>query len=183
MRAIIEKTTGGLGTAIEWIVAALCGSLVLVVFANVIARYFLQTGLLWAEEVSRLIFVWTVFLGSHIAWRRKAHLAITFISDRLPPAWRRANLIVASLLIIVFLVAVVWGGLTLVSQTLEFGRVTPILGISAAWGYLSVPVAGVLMLLETVRMLTGNEGDSEPAQGTEQLLPSDRAIVQEVASA
>jgi TRAP-type C4-dicarboxylate transport system permease small subunit len=157
MRTTINRTVKGLGALVEWLTAALITTLVIVVSANVVARYFLQVSLLWAEEVSRLAFVWVVFLGATIALRRRTHLAISFVTDRLPLPAREAVYTLVMLLTLAFLGAIGWGGIDLVRQTIEFGRLTPILGISAAWGYLAVPVAALLMFLETLRALVMRE--------------------------
>ena len=132
---------------------ALIALLVTVVTINVFTRYGLQTGLLWAEEVSRLIFVWVVFLGSYLAWRRKAHMAIDLVWRASPPALRKVMTYFGGLSSLVFLGLVVYGGLLLLNIALEFGRSTPILRISAAWGYASVPVAAGFMFLELLNSL------------------------------
>ncbi|BAS27921.1 TRAP transporter small permease [Limnochorda pilosa] len=138
---------------VQGIVAGLTGLLVAVVSANVFARYVLQSGMLWAEEVSRIAFVWVVFLGAFVALTRNGHLSITFVTDRLPARYVGLWRVGGSLLTAVFLGVMAYNGALLVQQTLGFGRTTPILGISAAWGYLSVPVSCLLMLLKIIQLL------------------------------
>jgi TRAP-type C4-dicarboxylate transport system permease small subunit len=143
----------------------LTGFLVLMVTANVFARYILEIGILWAEELSRLAFVWVVFLGSYVALCRKGHMAIEMGVQQLPRAAQRPVLIASRLLVLGFLGALVWAGANLVLVTVGFGRQSPILGISAAWGYLSVPVAGALMFVEVLRGLLS--GDLPPLSQAE----------------
>lgn len=169
MRAFIVKLLGGVGAIVEWFTMILTALLVVLVSTNVFARYVLKVGLLWAEELSRLTFVWVVFLGAYLALRRRAHLAITIVTDRLPWRAQRVVSIVGTLLTIGFLVVLIWGGWRLVMQTLQFGRITPMLGVSAAWGYLSVPTAALLMLLEIIRKLFANETLGEPTPVDEPL--------------
>jgi len=148
-----DRTYGAVARLIEQITAVLTGLLVVIVTANVFARYVLQIGMTWAEEVTILFFVWVVFLGAYVAYRRRAHLAITFVVDRLPAGARKAAIVLATTLIGLFLVIVVWSGFDLVERTFAFGRLTAMLGISAAWGYLAVPVSGCLILAETLRQV------------------------------
>lgn len=143
---IIEK----IATQACWVLTAL---LVIVVSITVFARYSLQTGFLWAEEVSRLIFVWVVFLGSYLAMRRKAHMAIDLAWSMSPPILRSAMTVVGGICSLAFLALIVYGGTLLLSIALEFERTTPILRISAAWGYASVPVAATFMFLELLNSL------------------------------
>jgi len=156
-RRSMRSAYAALARGTEHVTWVLTGVLVLLVSANVFARYVMEMGWLWAEEVSRLVFVWTVFLGSYVALHRKQHMAIEFVVARMSVPYRRLVLAVARLAVVVFLAVMVWSGANLVLTTLDLGRITPILGISAAWGYLSVPVAGVLMALDV--LLGGGLGD------------------------
>lgn len=149
-----------LRSGIEHVTWMLTGALVLLVSANVFARYALQVGILWAEELSRLAFVWVVFLGAYVALCRKGHMALEIGVEKLAPSARRPVLILSRILVLVFLAVVVWSGAQLVGSTLTYGRHLPMLGISAGWGYLSVPVAAALMLLEVLRSI---RTDSDPA--------------------
>lgn len=159
----IVQAHDAISALVEGLTIALAAALVMVVTGSVIARYGFQVGLLWAEEVSRLTFVWVVFLGAHLALRRRAHLSITLLVDRLPSGPRLAIRIAGTLLVLAFLAVIVWYGVELVAQTWRFGRVTAMLGISAAWGYLAVPVAGALMFVEVIRQ----SFEPEPPSGTE----------------
>lgn len=154
----MDKVMQTIERCVYWIVVVLTGLLVVLVSVNVFARYVLSTGILWAEEVTRLVFVWMVFLGAFLALCQDGHLAITFVTDRLPARGALVVRIAVGLLTAIFLGVVAHYGALLVRQTLNFGRTTPILGISAAWGYLSVPVSCVLMLLKTLqRLLAGQQ--------------------------
>ncbi len=56
----------------------------LLVFINVALRYLLNSGLPFSVEVSRLVFVWVVFLGTIVALRDGSHLTVDAIVKRLP---------------------------------------------------------------------------------------------------
>lgn len=144
--SVIERVA----TQASWI---LTGLLVGIVTINVFARYGLQTGILWIEEISRLIFVWVVFLGSYLALRRKSHMAIDLIWNITPSVLRSAMTVIGGLCSLLFLGLIIYGGLLLLDVSLEFGRTTPILRLSAAWGYASVPVAAAFMFLELLNSL------------------------------
>src|SRR5512145_795147 len=100
------RGVGGIGRAVGHAVEAvtwlLTGALVLLVSANVFARYALAIGWLWAEEVSRLIFVWVVFLGAYVALRHKQHMAIDLVAARLPRRALPAFLTATRLFVLVF---------------------------------------------------------------------------------
>jgi len=57
---------------------ALCLALMaLAVFVNVVLRYGFGSGIAASEEVSRLLFVWMVFIGATAAYPKGGHMAFT----------------------------------------------------------------------------------------------------------
>jgi len=74
------------------------GLIVLLVFSNVVGRYALGASFAGAEELSRLLFVWLVFLGAVLTLRRRAHLGVELVQARLPVWARRSCAIVTHLL-------------------------------------------------------------------------------------
>ena len=52
---------------------------VIIVFAQVIMRYFFNTSITWSEELSRYIFIWQVWLGTSIAFVEEQHINVDLI--------------------------------------------------------------------------------------------------------
>lgn len=63
--------------ATEGLMAAALGVMALAVFVNVVLRYGFGSGIPASEELSRLLFVWMVFLGAAAAYPRGEHMAFT----------------------------------------------------------------------------------------------------------
>jgi TRAP-type transport system small permease protein len=74
--------------------------MVALVFSNVVARYGFGSGFAGAEELARLLFVWMVFLGAILGLRRRAHLGVELVQQRLPRWARRGSAILSHLLIL-----------------------------------------------------------------------------------
>jgi len=55
--------------SVFWALVALMAVMCTVVFAQVVLRYVFNSSIDWADEVSRLAFVWTVFLAIPLAIR------------------------------------------------------------------------------------------------------------------
>jgi TRAP-type C4-dicarboxylate transport system permease small subunit len=74
--------------ALDWVVAkvviASMAIMVTVVAAQVFTRYALNLSLDWAEEISRLFFVWSIFFAIPLGVKRGAHVGIALLTDRLP---------------------------------------------------------------------------------------------------
>lgn len=54
------------------------------IFINVVLRYGFNTGITVSEELARIFFVWIIFIGSVLALRRKQHLGVNMLVDKLP---------------------------------------------------------------------------------------------------
>lgn len=56
----------------------------ILVFSNVVLRYGFSSGIAFSVEVSRVIFVWIIFLGSAVALAKGAHLSVDTLVARFP---------------------------------------------------------------------------------------------------
>jgi TRAP-type C4-dicarboxylate transport system permease small subunit len=131
---------------VEWLMALALAIMVVLVFGNVVLRYVFNSGIAWAEEVSRLMFVWLIFLGAILALRHHAHLGVELVQAKLPPGARRACAFVSHVLMLYGLWLFLYGswtqtviGLTTYSTVLRF----PTAFMSSA----GLLCAGTMMLL------------------------------------
>lgn len=85
---------------VEWLMALALAIMVILIFGNVVLRYVFNSGWAWAEELSRLMFVWLIFLGAILALRRHAHLGVELLQARLPRPVRRICAVVSHLLML-----------------------------------------------------------------------------------
>jgi TRAP-type C4-dicarboxylate transport system permease small subunit len=79
---------------VEKLMALVLALIVLLIFSNVVGRYALRSSFAGAEELSRLLFVWLVFLGAILALRRRAHLGVELVQARIPRWARRGCAVV-----------------------------------------------------------------------------------------
>ena len=74
---------------LEAILAINLAVLSCIVFINIILRYGFQTSILSVDELSRYLFVWLTFIGAIVAFMDNAHVQVTFLVEKLSPAWQR----------------------------------------------------------------------------------------------
>ena len=84
-----------LNTLMAICLAIMAGS----VFINVVMRYGFSSGLAASEELSRLLFVWMVFIGATAAYPQGEHMAFTSLLHPLLEPGREGALGVATRLI------------------------------------------------------------------------------------
>ena len=130
---------------LKYLLTFLVGLLTVSVFLQVLIRFVFKYPLPWTEEVSRIAFVYTIFIGATIAVREKAHLNVDFLLVALPPKVSRAVRLLGTTLVAVFLVFVTWQGIEFVRVTGV--QVTPVMQVPFRYLYLILPSCGGLMLL------------------------------------
>ena len=130
---------------IDWICLGLMVALVVDVFLGVFSRYVLHATFQWYDEVARLCFVWMVFLGAAVAVRRGAHFRLHLLIDRFGPRLRRAADLGVALVVLLFGVVLVAGGVAMYPVARR--QVSDSLELSMLWFHGALPVGGALMIL------------------------------------
>lgn len=146
----------------------------LLVFWNVVLRYGLRTGIPVSVELSRLIFVWIIMLGSVLALRTGMHISVDALVSRLPQRARIASLWLSHLLMLGCCWMVLQGSLR--QTQLNWNNMMPLSGVSVGLMYAAGVVAAVLWALILIynlyRSLRGDhaglQAGSMPAGGAEQ---------------
>ncbi len=85
---------------VERLLVLILALIVALIFSNVVGRYVFHASFAGAEELSRLLFVWLVFLGAILTLRRGAHLGVAVVQVRLPRWARRTCALVTHGLIL-----------------------------------------------------------------------------------
>jgi C4-dicarboxylate transporter DctQ subunit len=134
-----------LDQCLKGLLIALVGVLTVCVFLQVLIRFVFKFPIPWTEEVSRIAFVYIIFIGATIAVRDRAHINVDFLLVMLPPrmaCWVRR---IGVLLVAGFLCFVIWQGIVFVRATGV--QVTPVMQLPFRHLYLIIPTSGALMLL------------------------------------
>ncbi|GAA0230749.1 hypothetical protein GCM10009125_19630 [Castellaniella daejeonensis] len=95
--------------AAEAFMAATLALMVIAVFSNVVLRYAFGTGLVIYEELSRLLFIWLVCMGTVVTAYDRRHLSFDLLVDRVGPRTRAAMGALAALISAIVLGMVVKG--------------------------------------------------------------------------
>jgi TRAP-type C4-dicarboxylate transport system permease small subunit len=116
-----------------------------VVLLQVLFRYAIDWPLVWSEELSRYLFVWLALLGWTLAARRRSHIAILGLVQRLPGRLRLGIGLAVQLAVILFALLLLWFGVQMTSRSLDVPSVTLFFGFGLI--YAVVPLTAVLVLL------------------------------------
>ncbi|MGW8265359.1 MAG: TRAP transporter small permease [Longimicrobiales bacterium] len=128
------------------------------VFTQVVARYVFNHPPAWTEELARFCQVWIILLASSICLRKGSHLAVDYLGPSLSLSVRRlVGLLIGCLITLYSAVVVVWGVKLLI---IGITQTSPAMQVSMGLVYLVFPVAGGLMVLESI--LTTVRGAGNP---------------------
>ena len=114
------------------LMASCLGVMAVAVFINVVLRYGFGSGIAASEEMSRLLFVWMVFIGVTAAYPAGEHMAFTSLVAllRTKPAAMKLMTVVIRLLVILASSLVAWGAWQQVQAGL--GGKSVVMGYSTA---------------------------------------------------
>ena len=148
---IPQRLVHRINRVVEILVVVQFAVLVVVVTAAVFARYVLNDSIVWAEELSRYLFVWVSFLGGGLGVGRNIHVGVDSLVEILPRAPKLVVQIVAEAMIVFFTAVLVWAG----AQFTAFGMRNDALLLPIAMGYvyLAVPVGSFIMLINAAANL------------------------------
>ena len=149
--------------AIDVLIAAALAVMVVLVFGNVVLRYAFNSGIAVSEEISRWLFVWLCFMGAVVAMKEGAHLGTDMLVSRLPVAGKKACMVLGHLLML-YLTWLFFDG-SWQQARLNHEVAAPVTGAPMSIFYASGVVfsvcAGILLLLQLARLLTGRLRESE----------------------
>ncbi|MBL8700504.1 MAG: TRAP transporter small permease [Alphaproteobacteria bacterium] len=109
---------------------------------QVVCRYFLDSPLIWPEEIARLSLIWLTYVGCAAVAARGGHIAVDMLVARLPDAARRRAFAAIELVLGVVFAILAWLALRL-AQSLA-GMETAATEIPMAWLAAPLVVGGVL---------------------------------------
>lgn len=129
----------------------------LLIFTNVVLRYGFSSGIPFAVEVSRVVLVWVIFMGSVVALAKGAHLGVDSFVVRLPRTARFVCFLVSYGLMLwcCWLLAKGSWSLTLI----EWNNVQALSGIPVgaiyAAGFTAAILMAVILIVDLWRSLRG----------------------------
>ncbi len=151
---------------LQYILIALSIFLVIIVFGNVVGRYAFNFSFAWAEEASRFLFIWVVFIGAVLINEKYEHMNLDILVKLLPEKIGRIVQLIAQFIILVILGILIKGGITVTVENISWK--SPALEIPYGYVYSIVPFSCLIMFFQTmVRIvLIGKQiRDNKPQSG------------------
>ena len=140
----------------------LCGcflvTMVSLVVVNVLLRFIFNYSITWAEEVSTICFVWSVFVGASAVYKHKMDIGIDVLVLKLPlQAQRYVRLFVRLLLLLIngyiFYMSVVFTRIAWVKPTAVLGVSSAVINSSLIVGFGMITVHSLRFIRDDVKVI------------------------------
>lgn len=143
---VLAKLSDFINKFVEWFLFLTIAIMTFVISIQIIFRVFF-TALSWSEELARYLLVWSSFLGASVAVKRGAHIAVSFLVERLQGgAARIVRYLTLSSMEIFFLIGGFYGIKLIQRQVFQ---ISPALRIPMRHVYLIIPISMFIMFFHT----------------------------------
>ena len=148
------------------LVAMLSGMIVLAV-GQIVLREVFDTGVIWADELLKLMVLWLAMIGSIAASRDNRHIRIDVLSHVLPDSMMRASRTIVDLFAAAVCGVIAWQAWRYLQLEIEFED--QVLVDTPAWiAHIVVPIAFalvsyrfvILAVKDFAKVVTGDEAEA-----------------------
>ncbi|MGN8647204.1 TRAP transporter small permease [Gracilibacillus sp. HCP3S3_G5_1] len=121
-----------------------------IIFLNVVLRYFFDSGIVWAEEAVRYIIIYIVMLGSSLAMTNNDHIAVSIFENSSINWFAHIVFGVRTCLSLAFTIIITYLGLGVVESLHTTSQVSPAMQLPMWCVYLIFPISGALMSIRLI---------------------------------
>ena len=129
---------------IDLFLGVLFMAIFIMVFYQVILRYVFSTSIFGTAEVYTMFFTWASAMGAALMLRKREHIKIDVLINRLPRKAAKVVLTINYSLIAVLCFFIAWESLSWLNTVKSF--LSPVTGISRAVESITIPIAFFLMI-------------------------------------
>lgn len=151
MFAHYEAGLARLDRAARLAIIACTAAMIVVVSVQVALRYLLNTSIDWSDEVSRLLFVWCMFLAIPLGIREGSHVGVELLVTHFPPDLRRGIARVTTAAAIGLMAIVLYQTVIVAWDTWD--ELLPTVNLSANWFLVPVALSAAHSILHLLQLL------------------------------
>lgn len=143
----IHKFSDLLDKAMEVVIVAMLGIMVVVTGAQIVCRVFF-TSLSWSEEATRYLLIWSTLLGAGCVYKHSGHISITVLQDLLPEKAKDVLQIVIHALCIVLFALIVFYGIKYFGK--QGRQLSATMRLPMKYVYTCIPLGAGIMIVHAV---------------------------------
>jgi TRAP-type C4-dicarboxylate transport system permease small subunit len=145
---LLEEISRRLNQTMKFLAGFLIAAMTILVFLQVIFRYFLDAPLDWSEEMASFAFVWMALLGASVGLKNDDHPRLDIFFQVFPDWAKKLCSLIINLAILFMLVVLFIFGLKL-AIAMQMQR-TAALGYSISYVYAVLPLSAIIMFIHVL---------------------------------
>jgi TRAP-type transport system small permease protein len=151
LKGAYSRALDALDRLARTVIIAASAAMILIVTLQVLLRYGFNSSIDWSEEISRLLFVWCMFLAIPLGIREGAHVGIELLVAHIAPAARvllakACGLGGAALMVVVF-----WQAISVAALTWD--EMMQSVNLSTNWFMVPLAIAAAHSFLHFIQLL------------------------------
>ncbi len=119
-------------------------------FINVVSRYFIHASISFTEELLILLLIWNTMIASALAFKYKAHLGLTAITDLFPQKFQKYVVMVSTGTTVILMGILFKYGIEMLENQFKFNVRTPVLEMHESVISLAIPLGALLILFRAI---------------------------------
>lgn len=147
----MDKFFTWLDATVDWLEMIATCLMVIIIFVQVVFRYFFNNALAWPEEIARYLFCWGTYLAVSISMRGDNNLRITILLDALKDPWRKYLNLCCSAVNICFFFLLIYLTFDLAMEVRELDEMMISLPVPVWIAWAGLPVCFLLITIQAVR--------------------------------
>jgi TRAP-type C4-dicarboxylate transport system permease small subunit len=144
----------------EHLCAILFSAILLLMFANVVCRYFFNYSLAFTEELLQILFIWASFLGGPIVCKLGVNLSFDMLVGLMKNNQKYLKISVQILSILLFGFLFYFGLRRTINQ-IEYNAATPLMHFPIWIGSLAIPVGSACYIFRCFQLIVDEFNDGE----------------------
>ncbi len=157
---------------LEYYIAAFClGLMTFLCFIQVVSRYVFNFSITWAEELSVMLFIVSVFIGAIGGTRRNQHMRLEMVVDLFPPKTKAIFKIISNVIFMVVAVILIYAIMINIQNLFTYKMKTPIMKLPKWIPYSVLPISLAFIIIrlmeENIRIvkdIKAGKYDSKPEE-------------------
>lgn len=147
MKKMYASTMNFISRLIQYTVAAILLFMALLMFIEVLRRYFFSNQFAWSEELIRYLAVWVAFLGGAAAFKEKSLVCFDLVSGRFKGVVKLVIELLSNTVVVVFMGFIFYLGMKTVTSPSTYKQISVGMKVSMAFPYAAIPAGSSLMAL------------------------------------
>ena len=166
MGRLLDQISAGFIRLLEGIMVLMMIGMLLLVGVNVFLRIGANSGIDFAEEIPRFMFIWLTFCGAVVAMKANTHINVNMFVHMVGRPVQKLFYGITQALVLICGAYITYG--TVMLHDIIYQNASPVLQISTLWvygvTYIAGPALALIAFANLIRLALGRVTDKELAE-------------------